>query len=183
MKEATKKRDFEKVVQLRGRYDIKQLLTPTFIFWSKVTRKKRYFMLCRFSAFQCYDCYWLRNETPLPQPISSDAFPRLLLAARYFLSQSVRTHFPRLVLAARIFPNSWDWSFSLCVVLSIAKYICVIVIFRTFKSNIEIFKVLRKVEPPASSECDLSGECKVCHSLLCPPTPLLLPGWSLNGRT
>ena len=181
MKEATKKRDFEKVVQLRGRYDIKQLLTSTFIFWSKVTRKKSH-TLCRISAFQCYDCYWLQNETPLPQPISSDAFPRLLLAARYFLSQSVCTHFPRLVLAARIFPNSWDWSFSLCVVLSIAKYICVIVIFRTFKSNIEIFKVLRKVEPPASSECDLSGECKVCHSLLCPPTPLLFPGWFLNGR-
>ncbi|KAK2548947.1 ATP-dependent 6-phosphofructokinase [Acropora cervicornis] len=36
---------------------------------------------------------------------------------------------------------------------------------RTFKSNIEIFKVLRKVEPPASSECDLSGECKSGYTL------------------
>lgn len=49
-------------------------------------------MLCRFSAVQCYDCYWLQNEVPLPQPISSDAFPRLLLAARYFsANQFART--------------------------------------------------------------------------------------------
>ena len=33
--------------------------------------------------------------------------------------------------------------------------------FRTFKRNIEIFKVLRKVQPPVSSQCDVSGECKV----------------------
>ncbi|XP_073250826.1 ATP-dependent 6-phosphofructokinase, muscle type-like [Porites lutea] len=31
---------------------------------------------------------------------------------------------------------------------------------RTFKRNIEIFKVLRKVQPPVSSQCDVSGECK-----------------------
>lgn len=36
---------------------------------------------------------------------------------------------------------------------------------RTFKHNIEIFKVLRKVEPPASSQCDVSGTCKSGYTM------------------
>ncbi|PFX14689.1 6-phosphofructokinase, muscle type [Stylophora pistillata] len=36
---------------------------------------------------------------------------------------------------------------------------------RTFRSNIEIFKVLKEVEPPASSQCDISGNCKSGHTL------------------
>ena len=41
--------------------------------------------------------------------------------------------------------------------LTVVAPIC----FRTFKSNIEIFQVLKEVEPPASSQCDVSGSCKV----------------------
>ncbi|CAH3157509.1 unnamed protein product [Pocillopora meandrina] len=36
---------------------------------------------------------------------------------------------------------------------------------RTFQSNIEIFKVLKEVEPPVSSQCDISGTCKSGHTL------------------
>ncbi|XP_068736354.1 ATP-dependent 6-phosphofructokinase, muscle type-like isoform X1 [Montipora capricornis] len=36
---------------------------------------------------------------------------------------------------------------------------------RTFKSNIEIFKVLRKVEPPSSSQCNISGKCESGNTL------------------
>ncbi|KAL9963303.1 hypothetical protein ACROYT_G032490 [Oculina patagonica] len=36
---------------------------------------------------------------------------------------------------------------------------------RTFKSNIEIFKVLKNVEPPASSHCDVSGSCESGYTL------------------
>ena len=42
--------------------------------------------------------------------------------------------------------------------------------FRTFKRNIEIFKVLRKVQPPVSSQCDVSGECKVSTNWISPIT-------------
>ncbi|XP_015757464.1 PREDICTED: ATP-dependent 6-phosphofructokinase, muscle type-like [Acropora digitifera] len=113
VKEATKKRDFEKVVQLRGRYDIKQLLTPTFNFWSKVTRKKRH------TSF--YGDFQLFNAT-------------ITLAVK---EATKKRDFEKVVQLRG----------------------------RTFKSNIEIFKVLRKVEPPASSECDLSGECKSGYTL------------------
>ena len=34
-------------------------------------------------------------------------------------------------------------------------------VYRTFKKNIEIFKILRGVCPPASSQCDISGKCSV----------------------
>lgn len=36
---------------------------------------------------------------------------------------------------------------------------------RTFKSNIEMFKVLKEVGPPASSQCDVSGSCKSGYTL------------------
>lgn len=36
---------------------------------------------------------------------------------------------------------------------------------RTFQSNIDIFKVLKEVEPPVSSQCDISGTCKSGHTL------------------
>ena len=176
MKEATKKRDFEKVVQLRGRYDIKQqlLLTPTLSqIWSMSIFS---FSVLRSLLAAKWDATSSTNQFT--------RIPLLIAGCTQFPPPIVRALFPCLLLAARIFlTDLCDWSvwFSLCVILSIAKDNCVIVIFRTFKSSIEIFKVLRKVEPPASSECDLSGECKVCHSLLSTPTLPFLQGPLVEG--
>ena len=50
---------------------------------------------------------------------------------------------------------------------------------RTFGRNLEIFKALRAVSPPASSQCDVSGKCAVSHGHV---TDYLRPGPTFRPR-